>query len=294
MFCPKCGTPSIEEQQRFCKSCGTNLQAVNDALGRGEGKTGVLGINVGNIVKSVKDNVDVDTIVQSVKDSVRDVTINKDTRRGGRRMSHRVNRNIQKAVHEQAHGDHYENWLKYEEAKTKVAEEKAKRQQMQTPKPKEWLAYSWQHNLKSGLKDVLTGAGLAALLYYLGRVAIDAGVLQTIQEQAGHPINGLEQGFKLIWLFAAFPILAGIGKIIYAAFFAESIATLAERFAPRVVQDSQTERQDWQTERQASSKDTAPQDFVSPTMKALSDPPPSVTEGTTKFFEDAPVSKGQI
>jgi hypothetical protein len=294
MFCPKCGTPSIEEQQRFCKSCGTNLQAVNDALGRGEGKTGVLGINVGNIVKSVKDNVDVDTIVQSVKDSVRDVTINKDTRRGGRRMSHRVNRNIQKAVHEQAHGDHYENWLKYEEAKTKVAEEKAKRQQMQTPKPKEWLAYSWQHNLKSGLKDVLTGAGLAALLYYLGRVAIDAGVLQTIQEQAGHPINGLEQGFKLIWLFAAFPILAGIGKIIYAAFFAESIATLAERFAPRVIQDSQTERQDWQTERQASSKDTAPQDFVSPTMKALSDPPPSVTEGTTKFFEDAPVSKGQI
>ena len=294
MFCPKCGTPSIEEQQRFCKSCGTNLQAVNDALGRGEGKTGVLGINVGNIVKSVKDNVDVDTIVQSVKDSVRDVTINKDTRRGGRRMSHRVNRNIQKAVHEQAHGDHYENWLKYEEAKTKVAEEKAKRQQMQTPKPKEWLAYSWQHNLKSGLKDVLTGAGLAALLYYLGRVAIDAGVLQTIQEQAGHPINGLEQGFKLIWLFAAFPILAGIGKIIYAAFFAESIATLAERFAPRVVQDLQTERQDWQTERQASSRNTAPQDLVSPTMKALSDPPPSVTEGTTKFFEDAPVSKGQI
>jgi hypothetical protein len=294
MFCPKCGTPSIEEQQRFCKSCGTNLQAVNDALGRGEGKTGVLGINVGNIVKSVKENVDVDTIVQSVKDSVRDVTINKDTRRGGRRMSHRVNRNIQKAVHEQAHGDHYENWLKYEEAKTKVAEEKAKRQQMQTPKPKEWLAYSWQHNLKSGLKDVLTGAGLAALLYYLGRVAIDAGVLQTIQEQAGHPINGLEQGFRLIWLFAAFPVLAGIGKIIYAAFFAESIATLAERFAPRVIQDSQTERQDWQTERQASSKDTAPQDFVSPTMKALSDPPPSVTEGTTKFFEDAPVSKGQI
>jgi hypothetical protein len=287
MFCPKCGTPSIEEDQRFCKSCGTNLQAVNEAMGRGENKTGVLGINVGNIVKSVKENVDVETLVKSVKDSVGDMTINRDTRRHSRRPSRPSARSIRRSIEKQASGDgKFEHWLKYEEAKTKVAEEKAKRQQMQMPKPKEWLAYSWQHNLKVGLKNVLTGAGLGALLYYLGRVAIDAGVIQTIQDEAGKPINGLEQAFKLIWLIAAFPILTGIGKIIYAAFFGESIATLADRFAPRVTQELPTENP-------APSRDTAPQGFMSPTMNALSEPPPSVTEGTTKFFEDAPVNKGQ-
>jgi hypothetical protein len=278
MFCPKCGSETIEEDQRFCKACGTNLQVVNDALERGEKKTGVLGINVGNIVQSVKDNVDMETIVKSVKDSVSDMTINKDTRGPKRRQNRR-----------ERSGNHYDHWLKWEEHKTKVAEEKAKRQQLQvqTPKPKEWLAYSWQHNLKSGLKDVLTGAGLGALLYYLGRVAIDAGVLQTIQEEAGHSINGLEQAFRLVFLIAAFPILVGIGKIIYAAFFAESIATLADRFAPRVLAESAGEKP-------PMARDTAPQGFISPTMDALSEPPPSITEGTTKFFEDAPAGKGRI
>jgi hypothetical protein len=278
MFCPKCGIEAIEEDQRFCKACGTNLQAVNNALERGENKTGVLGINVGNIVKSVKDNVDVETIVKSVKDSVSDLTINKDTRVTKGRNARRRSR----------HEGNYAHWVEWEEAKTKRAEERAKRQQLQvqTPKPKEWLAYSWQHNLKSGLKDVLTGAGLGALLYYLGRVALDAGVLQTIQEQAGHPINGLEQAFRLVFLIAAFPILVGIGKIIYAAFFAESIATLADRFAPRVIAESADGKP-------PMSRDTAPQGFVSPTMEALSEPPPSITEGTTKFFEDAPAGKRQ-
>jgi hypothetical protein len=290
MFCPKCGTPTIDEEQRFCKSCGINLEAVNNALDRGESKTSVLGIDVGNIVKSVKDNIDVDTIVKNVKGSVGDMTMNRDTRRAARRSSRRVSHDTKKSVVEQAQGRSYEHWLNYEEAKTKVAEEKAKRQQLQTPKPKEWLAYSWQHNLKSGLKDILTGAGLGALLFYLGRVALDAGVLQMIEEKAQHPVNGLDQAFRLVWLIAAFPILAGIAKIIYAAFFAESIATLADRFAPRTIVDSQAEGK---AQSQPPSRDTAPQEFISPTMAALAEPPPSVTEGTTKFFEDAPASKGQ-
>jgi hypothetical protein len=277
MFCPKCGAEAIAEDQRFCKSCGINLEVVNHALERDKSKTSVLGVNVSNIVQSVKDNIDVETLVKNVKESVGDMTINRDSRPPSRRHPRK------RADRE----DRYEHWLKYEEAKTRVEEEKAKRQQLRTPKPKEWLAYSWQHNLKSGLISILTGAGLGALLFYLGRVAIDAGVIQTIETEAQHPINGLEQAFRLVWLIAAFPILTGLGKIIYAAFFAESIATLADRFAPRIIVDSSPEGQ-------PPSRDTAPQGFVSPTMDALSEAPPSVTEGTTKFFEDVPAGKGQI
>jgi hypothetical protein len=270
MFCPKCGTEPLTEDQRYCKSCGTNLHAVNDALERGEGKTGVFS----NIVKSVKDNVDVDAIIENVKKSVEDVKINN--------HPHRIGHYIRKANRE----GQYDRWLEYEQAKTKIAEEKAKRKDLQTPKPKEWLAYSWQHNLRQGLISLFSGAGLGFFLYYLGRVAIESGVIQQIEAEAGHSINGLEQAFRLVWLISIFPVLKGLGKIIYAAFFAESIATLAERFAPRT--------EPLQTDPINQSRNTAPQAFVSPTMEALQEPPPSVTEGTTKFFEEAPVTKEQM
>jgi hypothetical protein len=279
MYCPKCGTATVEEEQRYCKACGTNLQAVNDALDRGDNKTGVLGINVGNIVKSVKENVDVEALVKNVKESVGDIKINSHPRRSGRE--------IRKAIREKAdrHGK-YDNWLEYEQAKTKIAEEKARRKELQTPKPKEWLAYSWQHNLKHGLISLFSGAGLGFFLYYLGRVAIESGVIQQIEADAGRTINGLEPLFRLIWLVAIFPVLKGLGQIIYAAFFGESIATLAERFAPRA--DLQS------TDAMSPSRNTAPQAFVSPTMEALQEGPPSVTEGTTKFFEEARVTKEQM
>ncbi|MBX7222396.1 MAG: zinc-ribbon domain-containing protein [Blastocatellia bacterium] len=32
MFCPKCGTQALSDEQRFCKSCGTNLSVVAQAL----------------------------------------------------------------------------------------------------------------------------------------------------------------------------------------------------------------------------------------------------------------------
>jgi hypothetical protein len=275
MFCPKCGSKALEEDQRFCKACGTNLQAVNNALERGEGKTGVLN----SIVKSVKENVDVEAIVKNVKESVGDIKINHHQRSSAQ--------DIKKAIRDKAgRKGQYDHWLEYEKTKTKVAEEKARRKELQTPKPKEWLAYSWQHNLKHGLISLLSGAGLGFFFYYLGRAAIDSGVIQQIEAQAGHPVNGLEQLFRLVWLISIFPMLKGLGQIIYAAFFAESIATLAERFAPRSEAP--------QTDPINQSRTTAPQAFVSPTMQALEEPPPSVTEGTTKFFEEQAVTKEQL
>ncbi|MBI3651905.1 MAG: hypothetical protein HY231_12865 [Acidobacteria bacterium] len=286
MFCPKCGTAALAEDQRFCKSCGTNLQAINDALERGESKTGVLGFNVGEIVKTVKENIDVDTIVKNVKESVGEVTINQNSRRAARRQARRNRYDLRKAGGEATTGDHYDNWLKWEETKTRIAEQKARRKELQTPKPKEWLTYSWQHNLRQGLTSLLSGAGLGIFFYYVGRAALDAGVIQQIEASVGHPVFGLEQIFRLAWLLAIFPVLKGLGQLIYAAFFAESIATLAERFAPRLEAPH--------TDPMPSSRDTAPQGFVSPTVEALPEPPPSVTEGTTKFFDDAPVSKTQV
>ncbi|MCI0487433.1 MAG: zinc ribbon domain-containing protein [Blastocatellia bacterium] len=235
MFCPKCGNEALENQ-KFCKACGTNLHLIYGALeSEGSGK-GPFGIDVESLAKQAKEFAD------SWK-----------TGWGGSGMAvvhthHRATKPVEKKVEQ--------------------------KEQQRMPKPKEWLPYSWQHNLKHGLISLFSGAGFGALLYYLGRTAIEAGTVKSIEEAAGRTINGLEQLLAIIWLLAAIPVLKGIAQIIYAAFFAESMTTLADRFVPK----SSTER------------NTAPQavEDVPPSFRsALEEPPPSVTEHTTKIFENS-------
>src|SRR5688572_20196352 len=114
MYCPKCSAQSIEDDQRYCKSCGTNLKAVNDVLEKGDSKPNVFG-------------VDLEGIVESVKKSVGEVNLNKDLRPRRSRPGR-----------EPRHAGNYNHWLEYEQIKTKVEEEKARRQQLRLPKPKEW------------------------------------------------------------------------------------------------------------------------------------------------------------
>jgi len=59
-------------------------------------------------------------------------------------------------------------------------------------------------------------------------------------------------------------VLKGLAQILYAAFFGESLATLAERFIPQA-----------EPERTTSG------------FESLAEPPSSVTEHTTQFFEES-------
>jgi hypothetical protein len=90
-------------------------------------------------------------------------------------------------------------------------------------------------------------------------------------------IRGLEPLVRMIWLVALIPVLKGLGQIIYAAFFADSIANLTEKFLPLKT----LERVETSTNLGAV---TDPQ---------LSNPPSSVTERTTQFFDDAPPHAGR-
>ena len=79
-----------------------------------------------------------------------------------------------------------------------------------------------------------------------------------------------------IWLLPLISALKGVAQIIYAAFFGESMGTLAERFTPPLRLEQP------KIEQELPSNDTA--DF--------SEPPPSVTEHTTKIFEEAQPDRG--
>lgn len=221
-----------QEGQRFCKACGVNLQIVSDALGSGSDTLGQL-------------RIDVDTITKDAKEWF------KNFKTGMSGMQPKPARASTNPV----------------EMPVKDEPEKIKDRI-----PKDWLSYSWQHNVKNGLMSLFSGVGLGIVLYYMGQVGLQSGMVQDIQEIARREIRGLEQILGMLWLFALIPVLKGMAQILYAAIFAESIATLTARFLPP----------------QPVQRDFTPREFAPPNFAAINEPPTSVTEHTTQIFADAP------
>jgi len=99
-------------------------------------------------------------------------------------------------------------------------------------------------------------------------------------------VHGLQVLAHVFWLLMLIPVLKGLGQLIYATFFAESLATLTERYT---IPADGLGRDDQATE-PSVRRSTAPQAPVSaPTNEfdQLAGAPPSVTENTTQFFEEA-------
>lgn len=254
MFCPKCGGESLEAQ-RFCKACGTNLQLINNALSGGEGPH-PFGIDVDSLAKNARD------FAQSWKTSWTSgahmkvgVTEPQGSRSGDARERYRVSREARRQ-----------------------AREEARRQNL--PKPKEYMSYSWQHNLRNGLVSLFWGGGLGVVLYYLSQNAIDSGLIRNIEESSRGHVQGLEPIARMIWLIALLPVLKGLAQIVYAAFFGESMATLTARFTPPPLLEEAPA---------VLRQDTAPVAEREPAPRSYEpsiDAPPSVTEHTTHFFDE--------
>ncbi|HEU4386462.1 MAG TPA: zinc ribbon domain-containing protein [Blastocatellia bacterium] len=211
-YCPKCGSETVQGF-KFCKSCGTNIQVVADAL---DSKDDPFHLK--------KHGIDVEQVKRSLAD-----------------LGTKLKTEMTSAADE---------W--------KGKQGQKKLEKIQTVKPREYLRYSWQHNLRNGLIALFGGVGSGIFLYYIAMQVIAAGTLKSLELRWN--INGLEQIASWIWLLALPPTLKGIAQLIYAAFFAESIATLSQRFAP-------------------------PTPVIQQVFKtALPEPPPSVTEDTTEIL----------
>lgn len=250
MFCPKCGGESLEAQ-RFCKACGTNLQLINNALSGSDSPQGPFGIDVDALAKNARD------FAQSWKTSWSGAHV--------------------KAGVSERHGSQWEERRVAREIR-KQAREEARRQNL--PKPKEYMSYSWQHNLRNGLVSLFWGAGFGVVLYYLSQNAIDGGLIQRIEEASNGHVQGLEPLVRMIWMIALLPVLKGLAQIIYAAFFGESMATLSARFTPPPLLEEP---------KPFLRQDTAPvaePEAVPRSYEPSIEPPPSVTEHTTHFFEE--------
>lgn len=55
MYCPKCSTEAYDPEQKFCKSCGTNLQLVAETLRQGHASLETYRIDFEGVKRSLKD-----------------------------------------------------------------------------------------------------------------------------------------------------------------------------------------------------------------------------------------------
>jgi hypothetical protein len=237
MFCPKCGAEALDGQ-RFCKACGTNLQLINNALGGGEGGQLVHGVDLEALKQNALE------FARSWKEGWSGT--------GGPIRAGIIRGNATRELWRQRRDE-------------------ARRRNL--PRPKDWMTYSRQHNLRNGLMSLFWGGGLGVLLYYLGHNLVSWGTLNDIPNITASQLDALQHAVQVAWMIAIFPVVKGFAQIIYASFFAESMKTLSERFT--VSAEPAPEFRE----------STRPQEPSETGYSRLDAPPVSVTENTTEFFE---------
>jgi hypothetical protein len=284
MFCPKCGGESLEAH-KFCKACGANLQLVSDALSGGDDTLGQLRADMENLKRS---------IVESSR------SVGRAARKEWRRAAHQARQQGWGVHTPWASGGPASRGRDRDQSSKDTtlydendAPEAVTFYDKRLPKPKEWLRYSRQHNIKEGLLNLLGGGAMAGALYYLGHLAIESGTIADLEAKGN--IHGLEPLAAMIWLLAAVPVLKGLGQIVYGLLFAESIAKLSERFAPALVQIAQPQRQTGSLPNQAGSQSVEDKRKAAiPTQEVTPfGPPPSVTEQTTNILGEMKQSESR-
>ncbi|HKV38954.1 MAG TPA: zinc ribbon domain-containing protein [Blastocatellia bacterium] len=261
MYCPKCGGEA-SEGQKFCKNCGTDLQIVSDAIGRGDDSLGQLRVDLDSLKRGIKD-----VVATSVK-------YGKQQKRHGRHGRYAWGAGPQGWSGNTSGGE--KGATTTELANDGSADQVGAYDSGWYPtETAAVLSYSRQHNLKKGLLSLFGGAGLGIALYMLGKVAIESGLIAQLEAQGR--VQGVHQLAAVLWIFAAIPVLKGLGQIIYGTFFAESISTMTERFAPpRPIA--------LQPDPSANAVNNRP---IRP-EEAFNTPPLSVTEQTTSIFDKKP------
>lgn len=238
MFCPKCGAESLDGQ-RFCKTCGTNLQLINNALRGGDGGQSIYGVDI----EALKQNA-----IEFAKSWKEGWSGSSGPAVGVGVMRSHTTREIRRREREEA-------------------------RKRNLPRPKDWLTYTWQHNLRNGLLSLFSGLGLGAILYYLGQNVVGWGAFDGIPNLTPRQVEAIQHAAGVAWMISVFPVVKGVAQIIYAAFFAESMKTLSERFTVPV----QSEQEPFTPAR--------PQEPAVTSYPRLDPPPASVTEHTTEIFE---------
>lgn len=182
MYCPQCGTESISEELKFCRTCGANLKVIGKAVTLSEA-----------IARS-------DSVPNKIKDLVKSLKIEKVTEEVARAMD-----KINQEVIRNASGEPRDpSQLAFDKAE-RLRKSRAKKRE-KTPEERR------ERQLVKGLIRLFWGGGLLIFLYFLSH----ALVLRIPPEDLADIPFELDPVVRMGWLIGLIPILSGVGHMIAA------------------------------------------------------------------------------
>jgi hypothetical protein len=181
MFCPQCGTESLSDELKFCRTCGANLKVIGKAVTLSEA-----------IARS-------DSVPNKIKDLVKSLKIERVTEEVSRAMD-RMNQEIVRS----ASGESRDSGER--------ALQRAERLRLREKKKEKTPEERRERYLVKGLIKLFWGSGLAIFLYFFA----SALVLRLPPDALAEIPFELDPVIRMAWIIGLIPVLSGVGHILAA------------------------------------------------------------------------------
>lgn len=187
MYCPRCSSQAVEGQ-RFCRNCGIDFGLILDAM---EGKT--------------RGPLDFETL-------------KKDLRELGANLKagfEEANIAVKRTKRLDLQGGQSRHPVQVDQAPVWSREfNKALR--------KVKAAHSRKYSLQQAALSIFSGGAIMAAWYYVLGAAANSGLIESIQQviltETGHPVTGIAQVVRVLWVLGLIPVAKGVAHLINGIF----------------------------------------------------------------------------
>lgn len=218
MYCPKCATQAVPGQ-RFCRSCGTNLGVILDAV---EGKQ--------------PGPIDFELLKSNLRELGSNLRAGFEQASAGFKNTKKLDQNPQAA--QMAQPGNFPPPQVVMADLTRDLKNSIKHE-VKKGLNKVRAANTRKHSLQQAALSVFSGTAWMIVWHKLLDQALGSGLLtsleQLIQQKSDAPIVGLVPVFHMFWLFGLIPVAKGVAHLINGIFFAPKLDEL-EAEEPPVVQ----------------------------------------------------------
>lgn len=265
MYCPKCAAQGVPGQ-RFCRSCGTNLGVILDAI---EGKQ--------------RGPLDFETLKNDLRELGSNLRAGFEQFKGTHRLDKHSGSAPLPNVGPAAAVDIAHEIQK--SIKRDVEREVAK------GLSKVRAANSRKYSLQKATLSLFSGGALMTAWYYILDAANKAGLFTSIEQvifdRTGNRIQGLEGLVRFFWLLGLIPVARGLAHLVNGIFFAPKQELVREE-----VTDYPPQNYGFSQPYGTPVSSVPPASHIaSPTTNELNEKlgaaaQPSITEESTLRFED--------
>ena len=199
MFCPQCGTESVSDELKFCRTCGANLKVIGKAVTLSEA-----------IARS-------DSVPNKIKDLVKSLKIERVTEEVARAMD-KMNQEIVRSASGEPRDE------------AERARERAERRRLRAKRREKTPEERRERHMVRGLIKLFWGSGLMVFLYFLTSVL----VLKLPPDVIAKIPFEIDPVVRIFWLVGLLPVLSGIGHIIAALTIRRGAGVAEEEEVPQI------------------------------------------------------------